>query len=144
MTRLEQRDGVRQCSVARTLDVVGEKWALLAVREMLLGSHRFGEIARRTGAPRDVLTARLRGLEQHGLVERRRYSERPERFEYHLTELGRSLEPVVLVLRQWGDDHLAGPDGPPLSVAHSCGERFDAAVVCAHCGRAGGDPALVG
>ena len=102
---------VRECSVARTLEVVGEKWTLLALRELMLGVHRFDEIAGYTGAPRDILTTRLRKLEANGLIERQLYQERPARYEYHLTALGRSLVPVVTMLREWGDRHLAGADG---------------------------------
>ena len=114
---------MRQCSVARALDVVGEKWSLLAVREMMLGTHRFAEMVKYTGAPRDILTARLRKLEDKGLVERRQYSTKPERFEYHLTELGRALSPVIIALRQWGDDHLAEPEGPTMTFTQSPGEE---------------------
>jgi DNA-binding HxlR family transcriptional regulator len=124
---------VRECSIARTLEVVGEKWSLLAVRELMLGNHRFDEIVRFTGAPRDILTARLRKLEEHGLVERRQYQDRPVRFEYHLTPLGASLQPVVTMLREWGDEHLAGPDGPPIVFEHSCGEVLRPVVTCAAC-----------
>src|SRR5690348_18370530 len=81
----------RECSIARTLDVVGEKWALLAIREVFLGNHRFDEMIRRTGAPRDTLAARLRTLVTAGVLERRQYCEHPARFEYHLTEAGREL-----------------------------------------------------
>lgn len=126
--------GVRECSVARTLDLIGEKWSLLVLRELMLGSHRFADIVTHTGAPRDILTTRLRTLEQHGLIERRPYHARPVRFEYHLTDLGATLRPVVTMLRQWGDDHLAGPDGPPVRFSHSCGADFDAELVCVHCG----------
>ncbi|MCW2855820.1 MAG: HxlR family transcriptional regulator [Marmoricola sp.] len=128
-----QNAGVRQCSIARTLDVVGEKWSLLAVRELMLGTHRFDEIVRYTGAPRDILTARLRKLEEHGLVERRQYSERPPRFEYHLTPSGKSLLPIITTLRDWGDEHLAGDDGPPVVFRHSCGADLKAEVTCAAC-----------
>ena len=83
----------RICSIARTLDIVGEKWALLAIREVFLGDRRFDEMVRRTGAPRDTLAARLRTLVAAGILERRRYSEHPARFEYHLTEAGRDLYP---------------------------------------------------
>ena len=114
--------------------MIGEKWSLLAVREMLLGTHRFAEMVQNTGAPRDILTTRLRKLEVKGLVERRQYSSRPERFEYHLTELGATLGPVITVLRQWGDDHLAGPAGRPVVFTHSCGSELEAELVCAHCG----------
>jgi DNA-binding HxlR family transcriptional regulator len=125
---------VRACSVARTLDVVGERWTLLAVRELLLGSHRFDEIARYTGAPRDILTTRLRKLEEHGLVERRQYQDRPARFAYHLTPAGRTLAPIVTMLRDWGDEHLAGEDGPPVVFRHSCGEDLHPMVACRACG----------
>jgi DNA-binding HxlR family transcriptional regulator len=124
---------VRTCSIARTLDVVGEKWSLLAMRELMLGNHRFEEIVGRTGAPRDILTTRLRKLEESGLVERRQYQDRPVRFEYHLTKAGRSLVPIVTMLREWGDEHLAGPEGPPALFRHSCGEILHAQVTCASC-----------
>jgi DNA-binding HxlR family transcriptional regulator len=123
----------RECSIARTLDVVGEKWALLAIREVFLGDHRFDEMVRRTGAPRDTLAARLRTLVAAGVLERRQYCEHPARFEYHLTEAGRELHPVILMLMRWGDRHLAGPDGPPLVLQHSCGHRLMAEVVCEAC-----------
>ena len=99
----------RVCSIARTLEVVGEKWALLAVREVFLGNRRFDEMVRRTGAPRDTLTARLRTLVDSGVLQRRQYSDHPPRFEYHLTAAGRDLYPVILTLLRWGDEHLAGP-----------------------------------
>ena len=102
------------CSIARTLDVVGEKWALLAVREVFLGNRTFDEMVRRTGAPRDTLAARLRTLTGAGILERRQYSEHPARFEYHLTDAGRDLYPVIVTLMRWGDQYLAGDDGPPL------------------------------
>src|SRR5436305_11153225 len=103
----------RECSVARTLEIVGEKWALLAVREVFLGNRRFDEMVRRTGAPRDTLAARLRSLVGAGILERRQYSEHPVRHEYRLTEAGRELYPVILTLMRWGDKQLAGDTGPP-------------------------------
>jgi DNA-binding HxlR family transcriptional regulator len=123
----------RECSIARTLDVVGEKWALLTIREVFLGDHRFDEMVRRTGAPRDTLAARLRTLVAAGVLERRQYCEHPARFEYHLTQAGRDLQPVILMLMRWGDRYLAGPDGPPLVLEHSCGHRLEAEVICAAC-----------
>ena len=95
----------RECSVARTLEIVGEKWALLAIREVFLGNHRFDEMVRRTGAPRDTLAARLRSLTGAGILERRQYSVHPARHEYRLTEAGRELYPVILTLMRWGDEH---------------------------------------
>ncbi len=124
----------RSCSIARTLEVVGEKWALLAVREVFLGNRRFDEMVRRTGAPRDTLAARLRTLVDTGVLERRLYSEHPERHEYRLTDAGRELYPVILTLMRWGDRHLAGDEGPPLVLEHSCGHRLVADVVCESCG----------
>jgi DNA-binding HxlR family transcriptional regulator len=124
----------RECSVARTLDIVGEKWALLAVRAVFLGDRRFDEMVRRTGAPRDTLAARLRTLTGAGILERRQYSDHPARFEYHLTEAGRDLYPVIVTLMRWGDRYLAGADGPPLVLQHDCGERLEAQLVCAACG----------
>src|SRR5258708_1521905 len=123
----------RECSVARTLEIVGEKWALLAVREVFLGNRRFDEMARRIGAPRDTLAARLRSLVSAGILERRKYSEHPARYEYRLTEAGQELYPVILTLMRWGDKHLAGDDGPPMVLEHACGHRLVAKVVCEAC-----------
>jgi DNA-binding HxlR family transcriptional regulator len=124
----------RECSVARTLEIVGEKWALLAVREVLLGNRRFDEMVRRTGAPRDTLATRLRSLVGAGILERRQYSQHPVRHEYRLTDAGRELYPVILTLMRWGDKHLAGDAGPPLVLEHTCGHRLVAKVVCEACG----------
>jgi len=124
----------RACSIARTLDIVGEKWALLAVREVFLGNRTFDEMIRRTGAPRDTLAARLRTLTGAGILERRQYCERPARFEYHLTSAGRDLYPIIVTLMRWGDEHLAGDGGPPLVLRHRCGHRMVAQVVCEACG----------
>jgi DNA-binding HxlR family transcriptional regulator len=124
----------RACSVARTLEIVGEKWALLAVREVFLGNCRFDGMVRKTGAPRDTLAARLRTLVSSGILERVQYSDHPARFEYRLTEAGRDLYPVIVTLMHWGDRHLAGTDGPPLVLEHQCGHRLSAQLVCQACG----------
>jgi DNA-binding HxlR family transcriptional regulator len=124
----------RPCSIARTLDIVGEKWALLAVREVFLGNRRFDEMVHRTGAPRDTLAARLRTLVGAGILERRRYNEHPARFEYHLTDAGRDLYPVIVTLMRWGDQYLAGEAGPPLLLQHHCGHQLTAEVICQSCG----------
>jgi DNA-binding HxlR family transcriptional regulator len=130
----------RECSIARTLDLVGEKWALLAVREVFLGDRRFDEIVRRTGAPRDTMAARLRSLAGAGILERRQYSEHPARFEYFLTDAGKDLYPVIMTLMRWGDQYLAGEDGPPLVLEHSCGHVLAAELTCEACG----EPVAVG
>ncbi|MGK5550401.1 winged helix-turn-helix transcriptional regulator [Actinomadura kijaniata] len=123
----------RPCSIADTLEVVGERWSLLVVRELFHGVHRFDGIARRTGASRDILTARLRKLEEAGVLRRERYQEHPARHEYHLTPAGRELGDVLLALMAWGDRHL-NRDDPPVRWEHSCGETLEPEVVCAHCG----------
>jgi DNA-binding HxlR family transcriptional regulator len=124
----------RECSVARTLEVVGEKWALLALREVFLGNRRFDEMVRRIGAPRDTLAARLRSLVGAGILERRQYSEHPARHEYRLTTAGQELYPVILTLMRWGDEHLADDGKPPMVLEHACGHRLVAQVVCEACG----------
>lgn len=130
-------DGPRNCSVARTLEVVGDRWALLVVREALLGDHRFDEMQRRTGAPRDILAARLKKLVASGVLERRLYQERPARYEYHLTESGRELHTVITALRQWGDRHVTDDERPPpVRFVHVCGGTDPAELVCPDCGEA--------
>ncbi|MFJ9696882.1 winged helix-turn-helix transcriptional regulator [Kitasatospora sp. NPDC101183] len=127
----------RPCSMAAALQVVGEKWALLAVRELFFGNHRFDRIARNTGAPRDRLTARLRALEEAGVVERRLYSERPPRYEYHLTEAGRDLAPVAQALRTWGDRWLV-PESPVTFTHEPEGGEphpYEPVLVCRTCGQ---------
>jgi DNA-binding HxlR family transcriptional regulator len=123
----------RRCSIAGALDVIGEKWSLLVVRELFLGVRRFNDIAANTGAPRDILTARLRRLEELGVLERRQYDERPPRFEYVLTPAGKDLRPVIWALMDWGNKHVM--DEPlPTVWEHSCGEVFEPRTHCAACG----------
>ena len=120
----------RPCSVARTLEIVGEKWALLAVREVFLGNRRFDEMVRKTGAPRDTMTARLKTLVAAGVLERRPVSEHPPRFEYRLTPAGLDLYPVIVSLMQWGDRWLQDA-GPPVQLTHEdCGARITAQLRC--------------
>jgi DNA-binding HxlR family transcriptional regulator len=102
----------RPCPIAASLELVGERWALLVVREIAMGSTRFVEIVRGTGAPRDRIAARLKSLEAAGVVGRTAYQERPERFDYHLTESGRDLLSVLDALLAWGDKHVVAPDDP--------------------------------
>ena len=123
----------RPCLIADALGVVGEKYALLVLREVFYGVRRFDEIQRNTGAPRDVLTARLRRLVDAGVLTRRQYSERPPRFEYRLTPSGRDLRPVLITLMAWGDKHLAGRS--PVVFEHSCGADFEPVMTCRACGQ---------
>ncbi|MBV2355381.1 helix-turn-helix transcriptional regulator [Streptomyces sp. J2-1] len=104
----------RVCSIADALDVVGERWSLLVLRELGFGVHRFKDIQINTGAPRETLALRLRKLEDASVIERRPYSERPPRDEYHLTPMGRDLLPVLRALREWGERHVTPThDHPP-------------------------------
>jgi DNA-binding HxlR family transcriptional regulator len=123
----------RICSVARTLDVVGEKWSLLVLREAFLGVARFDQMVANTGAPRDVLSARLKTLVGAGILERVPYSEHPPRYEYALTDAGRELRPVILSLMHWGDTYLADEQGPPMTLTHKCGHVFIPELTCAAC-----------
>ncbi|MFF4895387.1 winged helix-turn-helix transcriptional regulator [Streptomyces sp. NPDC001068] len=123
--------GVRPCSMAAALQVVGERWSLLALREMSYGVHRFARIAGYTGAPRDILADRLRKLEAAGVIERRQYSERPPRHEYHLTQAGLELFPVMIGLLQWGDRWAV--DAPAVAFRHDCGHVLRIESGCAHC-----------
>jgi DNA-binding HxlR family transcriptional regulator len=100
-----QLSGPRVCGIADALGLVGDRWALLVLRELGFGVHRFNDIQTNTGAPRDSLATRLRELEEDGLIERRQYSEHPPRDEYHLTEAGRAIMPVLRALRKWGETY---------------------------------------
>jgi DNA-binding HxlR family transcriptional regulator len=128
-------DGRRVCSVARTLDVIGERWSLLVLREVFLGVRRFESIRHATGAPRAVLAERLRSLVDAGVLVRREYREEGARtrHEYRPTDAGRELQPALTALMQWGDKHLPVPGGPPLIVEHAeCGGSVRAHLVCEH------------
>ena len=124
----------RPCSAAAALGVIGEKWSLLVVRELAFGVHRFDAIARNTGAPRDILTNRLRRLEAAGVLEKRQYQERPARFGYHLTEAGGELRPILLSLAQWGDRWASPPQ--VTHWVHTCGEEAEVVHTCRACGEA--------
>jgi DNA-binding HxlR family transcriptional regulator len=122
------------CSAARALEVVGERWTILIVRDAFLGVRRFDEFQRSLGIARNVLQGRLESLVENGILERVRYQERPERFEYRLTEKGLDLWPVVVSLLAWGDRHMA-PDGPPVLLEHrGCGGRVNDRRICDSCG----------
>ncbi|MES9522487.1 winged helix-turn-helix transcriptional regulator [Streptomyces capoamus] len=124
----------RPCSIADTLAVVGEKYSLLVLREVCLGNGRFDQLVRNTGAPRDILSARLRRLVEAGVLTKRLYSERPQRFEYRPTQAGLELEPVLMTLKEWGDRHLRNGTDLPMTVEHSCGGALVPVVTCGACG----------
>jgi len=124
------------CSVARTLEVIGEWWTMLVVREAFNGVRRFDDFQGRLGIARNVLAARLQGLVEHGILERRLYQERPERYEYRLTPKGFDLYPVLLSLINWGDRWETPERGIPVRIIHECGEEAHAALTCSACGKA--------
>ena len=141
----ESKPSPRVCSITDALAIVGDRYALLVAREIRYGRTRFQEIAAGTGAPRDVLTARLRKLEDAGVIERRLYSEHPPRHEYLLTEAGNELHAILLALKEWGDRHC-NPGAEPVVFQHTCGAEFHAVTVCAACGEpiGSGDLRVVG
>jgi DNA-binding HxlR family transcriptional regulator len=124
------------CSIAGALEVVGERWSLLIVRDVFLGLRRFDQIQANLGIARNVLQARLERLIQQGVLERRRYQERPARYEYRLTEKGIDLWPIVVSLMQWGDRHTPPAGGPAVVLEHrGCGGRVDEHRICEKCGK---------
>jgi DNA-binding HxlR family transcriptional regulator len=123
------------CAVAQTLEQIGEWWTLLILRDAFLGVRRFEDFQRRLGIARNILANRLDTLVEHGILERRRYSERPERFEYRLTDKGRDLWSVMTAIRQWGDKWVLPPVEPPVVLVHdTCGQRCHAEMHCSECG----------
>jgi DNA-binding HxlR family transcriptional regulator len=126
------------CSVARTLEIVGERWSLLLLREAFYGVRRFEEFQRNLGVARNILTDRLQRLVAHGIFERRQYQERPVRFEYRLTQRGIDLYPALISLLAWGDRYLADrPSGGPVVLEHKgCGKASVPYLACSACGEA--------
>jgi len=123
------------CSIAKSLEVVGERWSLLIVRDVMNGNRRFGGIQRSLGVARNVLSARLQRLVDEGILERRPYQEGPTRYEYFLTEKGLDLWPALIALLHWGDRYSAGPEGPPVLVVHKdCGGEVSERGICERCG----------
>lgn len=122
------------CSVARALEVVGDRWTMLVIRSAFQGIRRFDDFQAHLGIARNVLTDRLNRLCDEQILRRHRYQERPERYEYRLASKGVELWPVMVSLMLWGDRHYAD-DGPPLLVHHrGCGGRLTPALTCADCG----------
>ena len=121
------------CSIARSLEVVGEWWTLLIIRDAFLGVTRFKDFQERLGIAPNILTARLDKLVGAGILQRQTYEEARDRGDYVLTKQGRALWPVMVTLRQWGDDWLI--DEPPVALLHTpCGEVSRAVLHCEHCG----------
>jgi DNA-binding HxlR family transcriptional regulator len=122
------------CSIARTLEVVGERWTLLILRDVHAGLRRFGDLQDGLGVARNVLTDRLHRLVDDEILERREYQHHPVRYEYHLTDKGIDLLPVLLALMQWGDRHRTGAAGRPRIVRHvGCGGSVVQQAGCTRC-----------
>jgi DNA-binding HxlR family transcriptional regulator len=122
------------CSVAQCLEVVGEWWSMLIIRDAFLGVTRFDQFQERLGISRNILNQRLARLVEEGILDKVPYSEHPPRYDYRLTAIGRDLWPVLTAMRQWGDKHAA-PDGPPLELVHkACGKVSQAVMTCSVCG----------
>jgi DNA-binding HxlR family transcriptional regulator len=123
------------CSVAQCLEVVGEWWSMLIVRDAFLGVTRFDQFQSRLGISRNILNQRLSHLVAAGVLDRVPYCDKPLRFDYRLTDEGRDLWPVLTAMRQWGDRHRA-PSGPPMRISHrrGCGRLCEAVLVCSECG----------
>ena len=125
----------QNCSIARTLELIGERWTLLIVRDAFLGVRRFEDFQADLGVARNVLSARLARLVEEDILEKRQYQERPARFEYRLTEKGIDLWPVMISLVKWGDKHAAAA-GPPRLIEHrDCGGHVTDHLTCDRCGQ---------
>jgi DNA-binding HxlR family transcriptional regulator len=123
------------CNIAAALEVVGERWSLLIVREVFLGVRRFDEMQSDLGIARNVLQTRLTRLVDHGVLEKRLYNEHPPRHEYLLTEKGIDLWPTIVALMRWGDEHASRTGGPPVLLEHrGCGGAVDEHRICESCG----------
>jgi DNA-binding HxlR family transcriptional regulator len=129
------RFGDMACSIARTLDVIGEPWSPLVLRDIYVGMNRFEQIQQDLGISRKVLTERLKWLVESGVLERHAYSQRPPRHEYRLTAKGTELCDLLLVMVRWGDRWLAGEAGPPVLYRHrACGKISHVELHCSECG----------
>jgi DNA-binding HxlR family transcriptional regulator len=124
------------CSVAKALEVIGERWSLLIVRAVMHGNRRFGEIQESLGIARNVLSARLQRLVDEEILERRAYQESPPRYEYFLTDKGLDLWPALIALLNWGDRYSPSPEGPRRLIVHKeCGGTVSGRGICESCGK---------
>ncbi len=120
------------CAVGNTLSIIGERWTLLVLREAFLGVRRFEQLQRHTGIARNILSDRLSTLVAHGILRRELYQERPQRYEYRLTEAGLDLYPILLSMMEWGSHHLGGR---AMTLTHkSCGATVMPQLACPECG----------
>jgi DNA-binding HxlR family transcriptional regulator len=122
------------CSIARTLEVIGDRWTLLVIRDAFLGLRRFEDFQKSLGVARNVLTDRLNRLVEEGILRRQLYQERPERYEYRLTRKGVELWPAMMTMMKWGDRYLYPDEHPRLVLHKDCGGEIDARLHCSKCG----------
>lgn len=127
--------GKENCSLARTLSVIGDRWTLLILRDAFLRVRRFEDFEKSLKIARRVLSERLALLVEHGILRKVAYQERPTRYEYRLTDKGLELYPALISLVHWGDKHYATKDGPPVLHRHlKCGHDFRSVMTCSECG----------
>jgi DNA-binding HxlR family transcriptional regulator len=125
----------QDCSLARSLELIGERWTFLILRDALYGVRRYGDFLGHLDLPRAILSQRLHTLVESGIMERRRYQESPPRDEYVLTQMGRELWPTVLTLASWGERHLSATGVKRLFFHVACDTRLDGNAACQACGR---------
>jgi DNA-binding HxlR family transcriptional regulator len=124
-----------QCSVARTVAVIGDRWSLLILRDCFLRVRRFEDFQARLGVTRHVLADRLKKLVRQGVLRRVPYQARPKRHEYILTQKGLDLYPIIMAIVHWGDVHMVDERGRPKLYQHKrCGKMFDPVMICSACG----------
>lgn len=125
---------LQRCTIARAVALIGDVWTIIILREMFLGTRRFDDFQRQTGISPHLLSQRLKKLETEAVIRREAYSKRPLRHEYRLTEMGRAVWPVIISLKQWGDDWVG--DGPaPVDIQHKgCGQITRPQMTCTSCG----------
>ncbi|MEP4377703.1 MAG: winged helix-turn-helix transcriptional regulator [Alphaproteobacteria bacterium] len=122
------------CTYARTIELLGNEWTLMILRELFLGSRRFDDLRSQTGASPHTLSQRLKRLEGAGILRREAYSEHPPRYEYRLTAMGRDLWPIIIAIKQWGDKWFEG-DTTHVEITHKdCGATVTPRMTCPDCG----------
>ena len=123
------------CTIARSVDAIGDPWTIMIIKELFLGQKRFDDIQMYTGMSPHLLSVRMKKLEKHGIVQRRAYQQRPTRYEYRLTEKGIDLWPILVAFKDWSARWSKWPQGEPLNIRHkACGHVTALRVVCSHCG----------
>jgi len=126
-------DSDHPCSIEATLDLVGDRWTLLVLRDIFRGVHRFSQIQEDLGIAKNLLADRLNRLVSHDVVRKVQYQDRPPRFEYRLTTKGMDLSPALVALMGWGDRWAAGGEPPTVLIHNSCGEALEQVLLCPSC-----------